>query len=93
MVFVTIIFGRFFCGWVCPFGAIHQFVGYLGNRGKTTPEKIRLNTYRTMHKISCADIFSFCGGVSIDWGKSADGPARPHPAGNAQLSTCAASHF
>jgi polyferredoxin len=46
MVFVTIIFGRFFCGWICPFGAIHQFVGYLGNRGKKIAERIRLNTYR-----------------------------------------------
>ncbi|HEY5505575.1 MAG TPA: 4Fe-4S binding protein, partial [Sedimentisphaerales bacterium] len=34
VVILTIIFGRFFCGWICPFGAIHQFVGYLGNRGK-----------------------------------------------------------
>jgi polyferredoxin len=45
-IIVTIIFGRFFCGWLCPFGAIHQFVGYLGNRGKKVAEKIRLNKYR-----------------------------------------------
>lgn len=46
IIFITIIFGRFFCGWVCPFGAIHQFVGYIGNRKKTTPQKISLNKYR-----------------------------------------------
>jgi polyferredoxin len=45
-VVITIIFGRFFCGWVCPFGALHQFVGFWGNRRKTTPEKILLNKYR-----------------------------------------------
>ncbi len=45
-IILTIIFGRFFCGWVCPFGALHQFVGYLGNRRKTTAQKIRLNKYR-----------------------------------------------
>lgn len=46
IIFITIIFGRFFCGWVCPFGAIHQFVGYLGNLKKTTSQKIQLNKYR-----------------------------------------------
>ena len=42
-VVLTIIFGRFFCSWVCPFGSIHHFVGFLGNRKKTTPQKIQLN--------------------------------------------------
>jgi polyferredoxin len=45
-VILTIVLGRFFCGWVCPFGSLHQFVGFLGNRKKTTPEKISLNKYR-----------------------------------------------
>lgn len=46
-IVLTIIFGRFFCGWVCPFGALHQFVGFLGNREKTSSQKILLNKYRT----------------------------------------------
>ena len=29
---LTILLGRFFCGWVCPFGALHQFIGWLGRR-------------------------------------------------------------
>lgn len=45
-VILTIIFGRFFCGWVCPFGSIHHFFGWLGKRNKTTPQKIQLNKYR-----------------------------------------------
>lgn len=45
-VVLTIIFGRFFCSWVCPFGSIHHFAGFLGNRGKKVVEKIRLNKYR-----------------------------------------------
>lgn len=51
IIIVTIIFGRFFCGWFCPFGAIHQFVGYIGNRKKTTPQKILLNKYRKASSI------------------------------------------
>ncbi|MHC4623161.1 MAG: 4Fe-4S binding protein [Planctomycetota bacterium] len=45
-VILTIIFGRFFCSWVCPFGTLHHFVGYIGNRGRTTPQRIELNKYR-----------------------------------------------
>ncbi len=41
----TIILGRFFCGWICPFGSIHQFVGFLAKRKRTAPEKIQLNRY------------------------------------------------
>jgi polyferredoxin/Pyruvate/2-oxoacid:ferredoxin oxidoreductase delta subunit len=44
-VVLTIILGRFFCSWVCPFGTLHHFVGYLGRRAKRVSEKIRLNQY------------------------------------------------
>ncbi len=44
-VVLTIIVGRFFCGWLCPFGAIHQFIGYLANRKKKTATKIKLSAY------------------------------------------------
>ena len=45
-VILTIIFGRFFCSWVCPFGSLHHFVGFLGNREKTLSQRIQLNKYR-----------------------------------------------
>ncbi|MBT8371367.1 MAG: 4Fe-4S binding protein, partial [Deltaproteobacteria bacterium] len=44
-VVFTIILGRFFCGWICPFGSIHQFVGFLANRKRSMPDKIALNRY------------------------------------------------
>jgi len=50
-IVLTIILGRFFCGWLCPFGAIHQFVGYLANRRKTTARRIQLNKYRKAQAI------------------------------------------
>lgn len=27
---LTAVLGRFFCGWLCPFGTLHQFFGWLG---------------------------------------------------------------
>jgi polyferredoxin len=53
-IVLTIVFGRFFCGWVCPFGALHHFVGYLGNRRKKTIKQIHLNKYR---KAQCIKYF------------------------------------
>ncbi|MDO9017065.1 MAG: 4Fe-4S binding protein [Deltaproteobacteria bacterium] len=29
MVAVTVIFGRVFCGWICPFGTLHHFFAWL----------------------------------------------------------------
>ncbi|MHC4151213.1 MAG: 4Fe-4S binding protein [Planctomycetota bacterium] len=45
-IVLTIIFGRVFCSWICPFGSIHHFVGYLSNRKKPASKKIELNKYR-----------------------------------------------
>jgi len=29
---LTIFLGRFFCGWICPFGTINHFISYLGRK-------------------------------------------------------------
>jgi len=29
-VVLTIVLGRFFCGWLCPFGTMHHFMGWVG---------------------------------------------------------------
>ncbi|MGD0615499.1 MAG: 4Fe-4S binding protein, partial [Verrucomicrobiota bacterium] len=43
---LTILLGRFFCGWVCPFGALHQFVGWAGRCRRKHAERVALNQYR-----------------------------------------------
>ena len=45
-VVLTIVFGRFFCSWVCPFGSIHHFVGFLAHRKKSVARRLELNKYR-----------------------------------------------
>jgi MauM/NapG family ferredoxin protein len=39
-VFLTLVFGRFFCGWVCPFGAINQFFSWIFKKSKKKKEPI-----------------------------------------------------
>jgi polyferredoxin len=51
VVVLTILVGRFFCGWLCPFGTIHHFTGYLAHRKKKLPEKLHLNKYRKAQRI------------------------------------------
>jgi polyferredoxin len=58
-VMLTIIFGRFFCSWVCPFGSLHHFVGFLGNRSKPTPQKIQLNKYRKAQSVKYFVLIAF----------------------------------
>ncbi len=48
---VTILLGRVFCGWVCPFGTMHQFLGWLGRRGRPAKRKIAANRYRRAQSI------------------------------------------
>lgn len=31
-ILLTIVFGRIFCGWICPLGTINHFLSYLGNQ-------------------------------------------------------------
>jgi polyferredoxin/ferredoxin len=50
-VALSILLGRFFCSWVCPFGTLHHFIGYLSNRGKRVSAKIALNRYHPAQSI------------------------------------------
>jgi polyferredoxin len=65
-VVLTIVLGRFFCGWVCPFGAIHQFVGFCGKYKKPTSYKICLNQYSPWQSLKYFLLFFFLAAAFID---------------------------
>ena len=50
-VVLTLVLGRFFCGWLCPFGTLHQFIGWLGRRRRRLAEQAKLNAYRPAQSI------------------------------------------
>jgi MauM/NapG family ferredoxin protein len=43
-VAITLVLGRVFCGWFCPFGALHDFVGSLKKWKKKAKPETRLDT-------------------------------------------------
>jgi polyferredoxin len=64
-VILTIILGRFFCGWVCPFGALHQFIGWLGNRKRSLKARIASNRYRRAAPLKYFFLIAFLIGAAI----------------------------
>ena len=50
-VALTLVLGRVFCGWICPFGAMHQFLGYLGRRRKKMAAQVEANRFRPSQAI------------------------------------------
>jgi polyferredoxin len=46
----TLLLGRVFCGWICPYGTLHNFVGWLFNVRKNK-EDIAKNRYRPVFQL------------------------------------------
>ena len=64
---LTILIGRFFCGWVCPFGTIHHFFGFLGKLGRTTVEKISLSKYSKYQSVKYYLLAFMLGAIFIGY--------------------------
>jgi len=69
ILLVTLLFGRVFCNWICPYGTLHQFVGWLFNT-RSGKERIESNRYRQFFYIKYAIlivmlIMAFFGSLQI----------------------------
>ena len=60
----TILLGRFFCGWVCPFGALHQAVGWMANRRRGAAAMIVANRYRAGQRLKYWILLFLLGGAA-----------------------------
>jgi polyferredoxin len=47
---VTMMLGRVWCNWMCPFGILHHLFGWIGNR-RNTKQMIEVNRYRKIYAI------------------------------------------
>lgn len=48
IIVLTLVFGRVFCNWICPYGTLHQFVGWLFNIGGGK-DRIKSNEYKDIY--------------------------------------------
>ncbi|UCD29198.1 MAG: 4Fe-4S dicluster domain-containing protein [Planctomycetota bacterium] len=46
----TLFLGRFFCNWICPFGIVHHFFGWIFNT-RGPKQKIESNRYRPIYAL------------------------------------------
>jgi polyferredoxin len=69
-IVLTIVFGRVFCGFVCPFGAIHQFVGWLGRRILRPREKMAANAYRPAQAVKYYILAALLGAAAFSTGSA-----------------------
>ncbi len=65
-IVLTLFLGRFFCGWVCPMGALQQFVGYLGLRRQSTGEKIKRNQPHRARHLKYGLLLFFVAAAALD---------------------------
>jgi polyferredoxin len=61
VVVITLLFGRWFCGWLCPFGALHSFFSML--RGGKAKARIAVGGYSTKQKVKYAVLVVFLAGA------------------------------
>ena len=66
---LTILLGRFFCGWICPFGALHQAVGWLGRSRRRHTERVAMNQFNRAQALKYYVLITFvvaaAGGVLL----------------------------
>src|ERR1700759_3300651 len=50
VIAITMMLGRVWWNWMCPFGLLHHFFGWIGNR-KNTKQLIEVNRYKKIYAI------------------------------------------
>jgi polyferredoxin len=50
VIAITMMLGRVWCNWMCPFGILHHIFGVIGNR-RNTKQLIEVNRYRKIYAL------------------------------------------
>jgi polyferredoxin len=62
---LTVVLGRFFCGWVCPFGAIHEFITWVGGKRQKPGSRPDRNLLRIKYLVLTAVIVAALAGTPL----------------------------
>lgn len=79
-VALTVLTGRAFCGWICPFGTLHQAVGWLGKPFRRA-ERARLNRPSRWQGAKVHVLAVLLAASSVDLATGTAGLAAHWPAG------------
>ena len=66
-VIATLIFGRFFCGWICPLGTVIDMAGALRKRHRTLSDRANRYARRIKFYILGGIFFAAAAGIQIVW--------------------------
>lgn len=58
-IILTIIFGRFFCGWLCPFGSLHHVFSYFVHYRSSAKKRIALNRFHPWQRLKYILLVAF----------------------------------
>ncbi len=67
MLALTLIFGRFFCGWVCPLGSIIDLTGGLGERKPALSDPADRRLRKAKFFVLAAIVFFALSGRQLAW--------------------------
>jgi ferredoxin-type protein NapF len=67
MLILTLILGRFFCGWVCPLGTVIDCIGFFNRRRKIESERQNRHLRSTKFFILGFIVFFSLLGVQVAW--------------------------
>ena len=52
LILPTLLFGRIFCNWICPYGILHHFTGWLLGKSRAEErERIEANRYKKLYSL------------------------------------------
>ena len=90
IIAITMMLGRVWCNWMCPFGILHHLFGFIGNR-RNTKQMIEVNRYRKIYAIKYYILAVMLAMASL-WiiPTLIDAPSRPPepmPSGRARLAS------
>ncbi|MGA2018050.1 MAG: 4Fe-4S binding protein [Opitutaceae bacterium] len=69
VIVLTVLFGRVFCGWICPFGSIHHFVSWLARRSWPLKRRMEANRYRPAQVVKYCILAALLSAAALPAGR------------------------